>query len=72
MVNSLVMEHLSFYNVIFGRPSLNMFRVITSTYHLMKKFLTKEKVGVLKAGQEKSKRCYVVALRGSMDKHENL
>lgn len=72
MVNSLIMEHLSVYNVIFGRPSLNMFRVITSTYHLMKKFPTKGRVGVLRAGQGESKRCYAMALRGRMDKHENL
>lgn len=33
MVSFLVMEHPSVYNIILGRPSFNIFRAITSTYH---------------------------------------
>lgn len=40
MANFLVVEHLSVYNVILGRPALNMFRVVTLTYHLIIKFPT--------------------------------
>ena len=38
----------------------------------MIKFVTEEGVGVLRANQEESRRCYATALRGMMDKHDNL
>ena len=52
----LVMEHLSVYNVISDRPDLNLFRVITSTYHLMIKFPTEIGIRILRADQEKSRK----------------
>ncbi|KAK9225378.1 hypothetical protein WN943_010419 [Citrus x changshan-huyou] len=66
MINFLVVEHPSVYNVILGRPSLNMFQVVTSTYHLMMKFPTEGGVGVLRADQEESRRCYATVLRGKI------
>ena len=72
MINFLVVEHLSVYNVFWGRPSLNMFQAVTSTYHLMIKFPTEGGVEILRADQEESRRCYATTLRGKIDKHENL
>ena len=72
MINFLIVEYPSVYNVILGRPVLNMFQAVTSTYQLMLKFLTEWGGGVLRADQEESKRCYATALRGKMERHENL
>lgn len=54
MVNFLVLEHPSIYNVILGRLALNMFGVVTSTYHLMVKFPAKVRVEILRANKEES------------------
>jgi hypothetical protein len=47
MIDFLVIDQPSAYNAIMGRPALNKLRAMTSTYHLMMKFLTEEGVGVV-------------------------
>ena len=37
-VNFLVVDYSSSYNAIIGRPTLNSWKVVTSTYHLSVKF----------------------------------
>lgn len=49
MVSFLLVEHPLVYNIILGRPTLNLFRAITSTYHLMVKFLIETGIGILRA-----------------------
>ena len=44
-VTFLVVDHSSAYNAIIGRPTLNSWKAITSTYHLMVKFPTEYRVG---------------------------
>ena len=44
-VTFLVVDCLSAYNAILGRPTLNLWKAVTSTYHLMIKFPTKYGVG---------------------------
>ena len=44
-VTFLVVDYLSAYNAILGRPTLNSWKVVTSTYHLMIKFPTDYGVG---------------------------
>ena len=44
-VNFLVVNCLSSYNAIIGRPTLNSWKAVTSTYHLSVKFLTEYGVG---------------------------
>ena len=44
-VNFLVVDCSSSYNVIIGRPTLNSWKAVTSTYHLSIKFPTKNGVG---------------------------
>ena len=39
-VTFLVVDYSSAYNAIIGRPTLNLWKAITSTYHLMIKFPT--------------------------------
>ena len=44
-VTFLVVDCLSTYNTILGRPTLNSWKAVTSTYHLMIKFPTEYGVG---------------------------
>ena len=46
-VTFLVVDCSSAYNAILGRPILNSWKAMTSTYHLMIKFLTDYGVGEL-------------------------
>ena len=39
-ITFLVVDYSSAYNTIIGRPTLNLWKAITSTYHLMIKFPT--------------------------------
>ena len=44
-VNFLVVDYSSSYNAIIGRPTLNNWKAITSTYHLYVKFPTDYGIG---------------------------
>ena len=44
-VNFLVVDCLSSYNAIIGRPTLNSWKAVTSTYHLSVKFPIEHGVG---------------------------
>ena len=44
-VNFLVVDCSSSYNAIIGRPTLNSWKAITSTYHLSVKFPTEYEIG---------------------------
>ena len=44
-ITFLVVDYSSAYNAILGRPTLNSWKAITSTYHLMIKFPTDYAVG---------------------------
>ena len=44
-VTFLVVDYSSTYNAILGCPTLNSWKVVTSTYHLMIKFPTEYGVG---------------------------
>ena len=52
----------SAYNGILGRPTLNSGKALTSTYHLMIKFLTKYGIGELRGNQVATCECYIVML----------
>ena len=63
MVNFLVVDRPSIYNVIIGRPGLNKLRAATSTYHLLMKFPTKEGVRKVKDDQLAVRRCYNISMK---------
>ena len=44
-VNFLVVDCSSFYNVIIGKPTLNNWKAVMSTYHLLVKFPMEYRVG---------------------------
>ncbi|KAL0448297.1 UNVERIFIED_CONTAM: hypothetical protein Slati_1386100 [Sesamum latifolium] len=59
----LVVDVPSAYNVILGRPTLNMFQAIISMYHMKIKFPIPGGVGEVKGDPLQSQRCYVKAVR---------
>ena len=65
---TFLMVNYSFaYNAILGRPILNSWKVVTSTYHLMIKFPTDYKVRKLCRNQVATHECYVAMME--MDDH---
>ncbi|XP_073138220.1 uncharacterized protein [Henckelia pumila] len=65
MVKFLRVNASSAYNVILGRPSLNMFQVVGSTYHMKLKFPTSEGVGKAVGDSRLARECHVNILRDS-------
>ena len=65
-VTFLVINCSSAYNAILGRPTLNSWKAVTSTYHLMIKFPTDYRVGELRGNQMAARECYVAM---EMDDH---
>ncbi|GAV84708.1 hypothetical protein CFOL_v3_28150 [Cephalotus follicularis] len=61
----LVVDTPSPYNVIIGRPVLNLMEVIVSTRHLLMKFPTRFVVGEARGDQHVVRQCYKTAI---MDK----
>ena len=64
MVQFLVVDQESPYNVIIGRPTLNRLRAITSTYHLLVKFPTENGIGIMAGDQSQARVCYVQGIDG--------
>ena len=61
-VNFLVVDCSSSYNAIIGRPTLNSWKAITSTYHLSVKFPTEHKVRQVQGDQLGARECYLAML----------
>ena len=64
MVDFLVVDCSSTYNAILGRGTLNKFRAVTSTYHLILRFPVGDLVGQVKGDQKTARECYVASLKG--------
>ena len=58
----LVVDYSSAYNAILGRPTLNLWKAVTSTYHLMIKFPTDYGVGELRGSQMAARECYIAMM----------
>ncbi|XP_059441743.1 uncharacterized protein LOC132174049 [Corylus avellana] len=63
MVDFLVIDQPSAYNVIIGRRTLNQLKAATSTYYLKMKFSTTEGVGEVKGDQVVARKCYNTSLK---------
>ena len=66
-VTFLVVDYSSAYNAILRRPTLNSWKAVTSTYHLMIKFPTDYSMGELQGNQVAACECYVAMME--MDDH---
>ena len=61
-VNFLVVDCSSSYNAIIGRPTLNNWKAVTSTYHLSVKFPTEHGVREVQGDQLAARECYLAML----------
>ena len=57
-----VVDYSSAYNAILGQPTLNSWKAVTSTYHLMIKFPTNYGMGELQGNQVTAHECYVAVM----------
>ena len=67
-VTFLVVDCSSLYNAILGRPTLNSWKAVTSTYHLMIKFPTEYGVGEVRGDQVTMCECCIAMLE--MNDHQ--
>ncbi|KAL0394941.1 UNVERIFIED_CONTAM: hypothetical protein Slati_4460300 [Sesamum latifolium] len=63
LLKFLVVDIPSAYNVILGRPTLNIFRAIIFTYHMKIKFPVVGGVGEAQADVLQARKCYVEAIK---------
>ena len=61
-VNFLVVDCSSSYNVIIGRPTLNSWKAVTSTYHLSVKFPMEYGIGQAQGDQLAARECYLAMM----------
>ena len=61
-VNFFVMDCSSSYNAIIGRPTLNSWKAVTSTYHLSVKFPTEYWIGQAQGDQLAARKCYLAMM----------
>ena len=61
-VTFLVVDYSFAYNGILGQPTLNSWKVATSTYHIMIKFPTEYGIGELRGDQVAARECYIAML----------
>ena len=62
----LVVDALSAYNMLLGRPSLNAVKAVPSAYHMMIKFPTTSRVGMVRGDQRMSRECYSTSMKQKM------
>ena len=62
-VRFLIVDAPSSYNMLLGKPSLNAIKVIPSTYHMMIKFPTTSRVGMVRGDQRVAKECYLASVK---------
>ncbi|KAL0386198.1 UNVERIFIED_CONTAM: Transposon Ty3-G Gag-Pol polyprotein [Sesamum radiatum] len=63
LLKLLVVDVPSAYNAILGRPTLNRFQAVVSTYHMKIKFPTPGGVGEVQGDPLQSRKCYAEAVR---------
>ncbi|KAL2244746.1 UNVERIFIED_CONTAM: hypothetical protein Sindi_2742800 [Sesamum indicum] len=68
LVKFLMVKAPSAYNVILGRPSLNLLQAIACTFHLKLKFSIPNGMGEAMGDERIAKECYVSTLERSREK----
>ena len=62
-VRFLIIDALSAYNMLLGRPSLKAIRVIPSSYHMVIKFPNANGVGLVRGNQRMARECYSTSMK---------
>ena len=62
-VRFLIVDAPLAYNMLLGRPSLNVIRVVPSTYHMVIKFPTANGVGTVRGNQHIARECYSASMK---------
>ena len=62
-VRFLIVEAPSAYNMLLGRASLNTIRVVPSAYHIVIKFPTSNRVGMVRGNQRIARECYLASMK---------
>ena len=65
MVDFLVIDQPSAFNVVLDRPSLKALKVITSICHLLMKFPTPKGMGQVHGNKDETRKCYNQAVRNT-------
>ncbi|KAK4394061.1 Transposon Ty3-G Gag-Pol polyprotein [Sesamum angolense] len=68
IVKFLVVKAPSAYNIILGRPSLNLFRAIASIFHMKLKFPISDGVGETVGDERMARKCYANTLKRSRER----
>ena len=59
----LIVDARSAYNMLLDRPSLNAIKAIPSAYHMMMKFPTTGRVGMVRGDQRVARECYSASMK---------
>ena len=59
----LIVDATSTYNMLLGRPSLNVVKAIPSAYHMIIKFPTIHEVGMVRGDQRVARECYTATMK---------
>ena len=62
-VRFLIVDAPSSYNVLLGKSSLNAIKAILSAYHMVIKFPTTNKVGMVQGDQRVARECYSASMK---------
>ena len=62
-VKFLIVDAPSAYNMLLGRPSLNVLRVVPSAYHMVIKFPIENGVGVVRGDHRVARECYSASIK---------
>ncbi|XP_073017929.1 uncharacterized protein [Primulina eburnea] len=65
MVRFLIVKSPSAYNIILGRPSLNLFQAIGSTYQMKLMFATPKGIGEATGDSLLARECHAITLQGT-------
>ncbi|XP_016178258.1 uncharacterized protein LOC107620640 [Arachis ipaensis] len=70
-IQYLIVDCPSPYNIILGRPALNMFRAVVSTLHLCVKFQAQDgRIAILHSVRQQARQCYNASLKRSAARQE--
>ncbi|XP_072061966.1 uncharacterized protein [Arachis hypogaea] len=65
-IQYLIVDCISPYNIILGRPALNMFRAVISTFHLYVKFQAQNgRIATIHSDRQQARQCYNSSLKRS-------